>query len=278
MGKAKPDFKRMLLRLPHSASDYAAVKLIAELADVLGADLIGSFVEDLDLRALVDLPDAREFRAGAWHRIDSSQLARDFTSASHEAERLFLQMAGLSRSSFRVVESASAAAREAGEDDIIVVIEPKSAVERATRQFGELLEIANRSTSSILWIPSLARRVTGPIVVMASEPEDPCISAAVSIAASVKEKVILLPAKPHFESFSEVLQRARAAGVMTSLVDAVFHDDDLLLPPHIKAGLLVAGRERAMRRRNLLDVPTLFVSANRPSTASGTTQKRPGTS
>ena len=274
MGKVKPDFKRMLLRLPHSTSDYAAIKLIADLASVLGADLIGSFVDDLDLRTLVDLPGAREFRAGAWQPINSMQLARDLAAASREAERLFLQIAGQNRPSFRVVESASAAAREASEDDIIVVIEPKSAIERATRQFGELLEIAYHSTSSILWIPSAAKRFAGPVVVMANEPEDPCISAAVNIAASIKETVILLPTTHRIESFSEVQSRAAAAGVRALLADAVFHDNDLLLPPHIKAGLLVAGRERATRRRTLLDVPTLFVSSNRPTADSRKQQRR----
>ncbi|WP_161853451.1 hypothetical protein [Bradyrhizobium sp. CCBAU 051011] len=65
MGRRKPDFKRMLLRLPHSPNDYAAVSPIAELANLLGADLIGTYVDDGSLRNLVGLPDAREFRAGA---------------------------------------------------------------------------------------------------------------------------------------------------------------------------------------------------------------------
>lgn len=268
MGKAKPDFKRMLLRLPHSANDYAAVRLVAELASVLGADLIGTYVDDGDLRSLVDLPDAREFRAGTWQPLNSSQLALDLASASREAERLFLQSAGQHGPSFRVVESASAVAREAGNDDIIVVIEPKSAIERATRQFSALLEDAYRSTSSILWVPSETKRFAGPVVVMASEPDDPCISAAVAIAASVKERVILVPERSSIESFSAALDWAKAAGVATTLADAVFHHNDLLLPPHIKAGLLIAGRERAIQRRNL-QVPALFVSSNLPPTSSG---------
>ena len=268
MGKAKPDFKRMLLRLPHSANDYAAVKLIAELANVLGADLIGAYVDDLDFRTLVGLPEAREFRAGTWQPINSSQLALDLASASREAERLFLQSAGQHRHLFRVVESANAVAREAGNDDIIVVIEPKSAMERATHQFNELLEHAYRSTSSILWVPSEARRFAGPVVVIASEPDDPCIPAAVSIAASVKERVILIPASPSSDCFSTALDLAKAAGVETTLAGAVFRQNDLLLPPHIKAGLLVAGRERLVQRRNLLQIPVLLVAANRPSTSS----------
>jgi len=61
MSKARPDFKRMLLKLPHDRQDYAAVGVIAELADLFGVDLIGTYVEDLDLRGLADLPDVRGF-------------------------------------------------------------------------------------------------------------------------------------------------------------------------------------------------------------------------
>jgi hypothetical protein len=269
MDKAKPDFKRMLLRLPHSADDYAAVALIAELAGLLGADLIGTYVDDVNLQSLVDLPDAREFRAGAWQPMNSRQLALDLASATRRAERLFLQYAGHHRPAFRVVDSAGATAREADSDDIIVVIEPKSPLERATHQFSELLEDAYRSSSSILWVPSETRRFVGPVVVMASEPDDPCISAAVAIAASAKERVILIPESHSIEGFLPALDLAKAAGVAASLTDAVFQQNDLLLPPHIKAGLLIAGRGGSIQRRNLLQIPTLFVASSRASRSPG---------
>jgi hypothetical protein len=252
----------MLLRLPHSPNDYAAISSIAELASLLGADLIGTYVDYGDLRNLVGLPDAREFRAGAWRALNPSQLALDLASASREAERLFLQSAGQHRPSFRVAESANAAAREADDDDIIVVIEPKSPIERATHQFSELLEEARRSTSSILWVPSETRRFVGPVVVIAGEPDEPCISTAIAIAASAKERVILLPATSSIQSFATVLARAEAAGVAATLADAVFHQDNLLLPVHIRAGLAIASRERTIQRLNLLKIPVLLVSSN----------------
>lgn len=262
MDRPRPDFKRMLLRLPYSPNDYAAVSPIAELANLLGADLIGTYVDDGSLRNLVGLPDAREFRAGAWQLLNPSQLALDFASASREAERLFLQSAGQHRPSFRIVQSANTTAQEADKNDIIVVIEPKSPIERATHQFSELLEDLRRSTSSILWVPSETRRFVGPVVVVAHEPDEPCISVAITIAASAKERVILLPATSSIESFATVLERAGAAGVAATLADGVFHQDDLLLPAHIRAGLVVAGRERAVQRRNLLKLPVLLVSSD----------------
>lgn len=267
MSKVRHDFKRVLLRLPHSAKDYAAVTLIAELAGRLGADLIGTYVEDGDIRNLVELPGAREFRAGAWQPLQSGQLTLDLASAAWQAERLFLQRAGRYRHSFQVVNSASAATHEAGSDDIIVVIEPKSAIERATHQFNELLEHAYRSKSSILWVPGEAKHLTGPVVVVARGPNDPCIPAAVSIAASVKERIILIPENSSGVSFSAALDQANAVGVTTTLSEAVFHQDDLLLPPHIKAGLFVTGREREIGRLRLLQTPLLLVAGNRAATS-----------
>lgn len=268
MDKVKPDFRRMLLRLPHSASDYTAVALVAELATLLGADLIGTYVEDRDLRGLVDLPGAREFRAGRWQPLNSNQFALAMASASREAERLFLECASQHSPSFRVIDSASGATLDAGKDDIIVVIEPKSPIERATRQFSDLLEHTSRSASSILWIPSETKRVVGPIVVVAAWSDDPCISAALTIAAAAKEKLILVSGGTSTASLASALERAKRVGVMATMAEAAFHRDELLLPAHIKASLLITGREHTLQKRNLAQIPILLISRDRQSTSS----------
>ncbi len=277
MGKVTPDFKRMLLQLPHSASDYGAVALAADLAGLLGIDLIGTYVDDGDLLSLVDLPDAREFRAGSWQPLDSSQFAMALASASRDAERLFLDCAGKHHPSFRVLESTTAAAQDAGKDDIVVVIEPKSPIERATRQFGALLEHASSSTASILWVPSHTRRIVGPVVTIAGGPDDPCISAAVAIAASVKERVILVPAGTSTDSLAPALDRAKSAGVAAALADAPFQDD-LVLPAHLNPGLLIAARNRALDRRKRMQIPRLLVAPNVQPANSDAQPSQPGDS
>jgi hypothetical protein len=267
MDRPKHDFKRMLLRLPHSPNDYAAVSPIAELASLLGAELIGTYVDDGDLQNLLRLPDAREFRAGSWQSLSSNQLALDLASASREAQRLFMQSAGPHRRFLRGTRNANPAARQADNNDIIVVIEPKSPIERATRQFSELLDDVDRSTSSILWVPSETRRFDEAVVVVANRPDDPCISAAVRIAMSAKERLVFVPAaSAPLENLAGAVDWARRVGVAATSADAVFHQDDLLLPAHVKAGLLVCGRERSIRRRSLLRVPLLLVSSDPTAT------------
>src|SRR6516162_5044054 len=118
MSKVKPDFKRMLLSLPHNRHDYAAVGMIAELADLFGIDLVGTYVEDVDLRGLAELPNMREFRAGAWQFLSSEQLARDVAFAASEAERLFMENAGYDRPNLSFNLSKGTDFREIGIEDI----------------------------------------------------------------------------------------------------------------------------------------------------------------
>ena len=262
MSKATPDFKRMLLRLPHSRQDYAAVGIIAELAGLLGVQLSGIYVEDLNMRGLAELPHAREFRAGCWQPLSAEQLTQDLAFAEQEAERLFLEYAGRYGPglSFSVATGSVASSREAEANDIIVVIEPKSAIERATHQFNKWLEAAFRSTSSILLVPSGAERLSGPIVVIASGPDDPSIGAALAVAASAKEQMIVIPSSP-CESLLPVMERARSAGIIASLLKAPFHRGDFLLSASVSGRLLIMSREQTIHRPTLRQIPLLLVSS-----------------
>jgi len=263
MSKTKPDFRRMLLWLPHSRQDYAAVPIIAELAGLLGTDLVGTYVQDSSVPGLAGLPNAREFRAGRWHPSSSEQLAQDLAFAAREAERLFRQAAGRGGPAlaFNASDRFIAEGQEAGVDDIIVVIEPTSAIDRATHQFGESFKAAFRSSSSVLLIPGQARQLSGPILVAASHPEDPAIDTALAVAATTRERLILIPLRAATETFSILLKTARASGLVISVADAVFHDGDILLPAHLRGGLLIMSRRPTLERPTLSQVPILLVSS-----------------
>jgi hypothetical protein len=260
MSKAKPDFKRMLLKLPHDRQDYAAVKIVAELAELFDVDLIGTYVEDLSLRGFAGSPNVREFRAGTWQPFSSEQLAQDVAFAAREAERLFLKNAGRHRPKLSFNLAKEVSSREAGTEDIIVVIEPDSAIERATYQFMEWLETAFRSTCSILLVPGHAKRRSGPVIAIASGPADPAIAAALAIASSGKERLILIPSQPSL-ALSPVLENARMAGVTISLAEAVFHGGNTLLPTSMKGRLLVMSRKELMERPAFSQIPILLVSS-----------------
>lgn len=261
MSKTKPEFKRMLLRLPHSRQDYAAVAIIAELARLLGADLIGTYVEDIRVRDLADLPNTREFRAGSWQPSSGQRLKLDLAIAAREAERLFRENARHPGSALTFSLAQEAFARpDDAVDDIIAVIEPQNAIERITHQFNEWLDAALGSTSSILLVPSRARRLSGPIVAVADDPDDPGVAVALALAASSGERMVLLASRASIESLGSALERARTAGVVASTADAAFHGEDLLLPAHVKGGLLIMSHHPTMRRPALSQTPILLVS------------------
>jgi hypothetical protein len=192
------EFRRMVLRLPDSAGDYASVAFTAELAELLGLDLLGLFVEDESLMELAALPGAREFRSlgGGWQYIDAAQLELAARHAAANARRRFGEAARGPRAGmqFDLAKGpvASVFGPQSAADDIIVVIEPKNPAERVTHQFRQLVNVALNAPSAVLLVPSRIRRRAGPIVAVAESAHDPSLAAALRIAASVKERLIVL--------------------------------------------------------------------------------------
>jgi hypothetical protein len=205
----------MLLRLPRSTHDYAAVGAAAQLAGLLGASVVATFVQDADLVDVAALPCVRELRplGGGWHPIEGPQLVRQLDRAAATAQRLFHDAVRAIRieSSFNVargpVEDTMGSAAAA--DDIIVIIEPRNPAERVTQQFSRLVDAAFGASVAVMVVPSRILRTAGPIAAVISGPDDPSIRTALAIAAAAKEKVIALGSNA-CESIAEL---ADAAGV-----------------------------------------------------------------
>jgi hypothetical protein len=211
------DFKRMVMQLPHSANDYASVAFTAELAGLLGLDLVGVFVEDESLADLAALPCVRELRlfGSGWHSLDATQLERVSSQAAVDARHLFAQAAKMLNvaTRFDLVKGSidEAIGSQSSADDIIVVIEPKNPAERVTHQFRQLLDVAFNAPAAVLLVPSRIRRRTGPIVAVADSARDTSVHAAIELATSVKERLIVLT-PPEFDEL-EMARAAEGSGV-----------------------------------------------------------------
>ena len=192
------DYKRMVLGLPHSAPDYASVAFTAQLAELLGIDIVGLFVEDESLADLAALSCVRELRSlgGGWHPIDAAQLAQGAGHAAADARRLFQGAAKALRVGTRFNLAKGSIAEAIGShskiDDIIAVIEPRNPAERVTHQYRQLVESAFNAPAAMLLVPSRLSRSKGPIVAVARSAQDPSIHAALGIATSIKEQLIVL--------------------------------------------------------------------------------------
>jgi hypothetical protein len=192
------DYKRMVLGLPRSAGDYASVAFTARLAALLGLDLVGLFVEDEDLAHIAALPCVRELRSPdeGWQAIDAGQLARWTEQAAAEARRRFEDAARSLRLATQISFAKGSIAEIVGSyssvDDIFAVIEPRNPAERVTHQYRQLVERAFSAPAATLLVPSRVGRSTGPVVAVAASGQDPSIPAALRIAASSKEQLIVL--------------------------------------------------------------------------------------
>ena len=177
------------------------MQLAVELADLLHLDLLGLFLEDTSLRDLAGIPFAREFRSlgGGWHTIDLDRLSHDVELAARNIERMFTQAAKRlpTRSQFEIVRGplAKTFASVSPTDDIVMIVEPVSAAERATQQFAWLVQAAFQSAAAVMLVPPQIARTKGPIVAIAATPDDPSIHTAAAIAVAAKEELVVIEAR-----------------------------------------------------------------------------------
>jgi nucleotide-binding universal stress UspA family protein len=103
----EPTIRRILVALDASQHSLAALEAASELAGALKAELVGIFVEDVNLLRLAGLPFAREveYPSGAARRLDSLIMERELRI---QAEQVRQALAGVASQrqiqwSFRVV-------------------------------------------------------------------------------------------------------------------------------------------------------------------------------
>jgi hypothetical protein len=195
---AKPhNFKRLVLGLLPRAPDHT-MGLAVELAQLLNLDLLGMFLEDTSLHDLAGIPFAREFRplGEGWHPIDTSRLSRDLEFAAQAAEKAFAEAAKRLATEWRFEVArgpmAAAIATVSQTSDIMVIGEPMSAAERASQQFSWLIDAAFRSAAAVLLVPSRIARIKGPVIAVATTPDDPSIDVAADIAMAADEELVVV--------------------------------------------------------------------------------------
>jgi hypothetical protein len=197
MPKVSRIFKRLVLGLQPSATDQVMCTAAA-MAELLQVELIGLFLEDTSLRYLAALPFAREFRLvnGDWHAIDDVQLAGDIARAARVIERMFSNATKTMaiRHRFEIARGPFAAALQAisRSNDIVMIIEPVNAAERATQQFAWLIDAAFRSKAAVMIVPARVARVRGAVLVIAAGAGDASIDAAAAVARAAGEDLVII--------------------------------------------------------------------------------------
>lgn len=203
--------RRIVLAIDASLPSLEAARTAAELARALGAELLGVFVEDLNLLRLAALPFARELRVpdGADQPLEQARLEAELRTLAAWARAELARAATAARVpwSFEVRRAAlpEAVLAAAGDDDLLVLgshghaargrpgSTARAAVARATRPVllhprgaaggrGLLLahDLSEGSQRAVAGAEALGARLGG-LAVLALTPDAP---AAARLAAT----------------------------------------------------------------------------------------------
>jgi hypothetical protein len=205
----------MVVGLPQGAGIEPAMQAAADLAEFLQIELLGTFIADPGLRALTGLP-VRELRIldRQWQPIDLEQISRDLEGAAATVRSHFDACLG-SRSikaRFDVIAGTRVLSSLIRTDDIVVIIEPAHPGERVTQQFTGLFDAAFARAAGILVLPRRIARSSGPVMTLATGPDDPSIGVALEVAAALNERLIVV-ARPGSPLSPQLVAEAKRLGV-----------------------------------------------------------------
>lgn len=118
--------RRILVALDASPHSLAALQVAVELAEQLGAEVEGLFVEDINLLNLSDLPMARELVAYATHprRLDRMRMSEQLQLQARMARKALEEVAEKAqvRWSFRVARGIIAAELLAAAEEMDLIL------------------------------------------------------------------------------------------------------------------------------------------------------------
>jgi nucleotide-binding universal stress UspA family protein len=165
----EPSVKRILVALDTSKHSLAALAAAVELAAHLDAELLGLFVEDINLLRLAGLPFAQEIYPSAVTRqMDSARLEYELRLQAAQARRALAEAAELLRVpwSFRVARGQVAAEvlAAAMEADLLSLGIASRPLLRRTRPGSTALAMAAKAPRAVLLLQH-GERLGQPVLV-----------------------------------------------------------------------------------------------------------------
>ena len=170
--------RRVLVAVDGSPESRVALAAAARLAGAAGGELVGLFVEDVELLRLAGLPFAREagVSSGVFRQIQTADIERRFRVAAERAREALREAAAASglRSSFRVTRGRVVAEILAAAPDAEVVAAGKRSGHGPP---GSRLGATARSLICHVRVPILVGGVRemspGPAVILSAAAEVP---------------------------------------------------------------------------------------------------------
>jgi nucleotide-binding universal stress UspA family protein len=160
--------RRILVALDASPHSLAALRAAAELAAELDAELMGLYVEDINLLRLSELPFAREVTvyAAAPRQLDRTQVQRQLRAQATQARRALAAIAGNSnvRWEFRVAQGLIGAEVLSAAQEFDLVLLGKSGWSR--RRLGSTARLVVSRAPRLTMIIQQGVQISMPIGIL----------------------------------------------------------------------------------------------------------------
>ncbi|GAB4477526.1 MAG: hypothetical protein OHK0044_23980 [Burkholderiaceae bacterium] len=184
-------FRRVVLNLAAGEAPAPALEAAAVLARWLDAELFACFVENSALYEYARLPFAREIGLGAaWRPLEPGRLLDDYVAAAAAVQRRLRAIAARTGvpCEFEILrgDPAEWVARAAA-GDLLALLEPAD-------PFARWMPPRTVPAAGHLILPRQLRRVRGPVVVVATRPDETAQAVATQIAAAAGVELIALEA------------------------------------------------------------------------------------
>lgn len=188
--KAPHAGRRVVLALPASPVPPLEMEVAAQVAGMLGAALLGLFVEDTELLGAAALPNTRQLDASrrVWAPLSVERLEAEFAAIAAALRRVLERSAARSGVSaeFAVLRGSpgEAIASQAAEGDYVAVFGTVSRRPSA----------APAGVAGIVYLPPDSRPRRGPVVVVTGGHDQGEIAIANGIAARIGTNVVVVDA------------------------------------------------------------------------------------
>lgn len=271
--------RRILVALDASAHSLAALEQAAEMAARLHSEVMGLFVEDINMVRLGALPVARHInrRTGRGEEIDQDMIEFGLKVQAAEAKRALERVAVRAgvRWSYRVtrgrVEEEVVAA--ANESDLVIVGWSSRPAEMGSRLGSSARAIAAHAPRPVL-LMRRGTRLTGPVAAAfdGSEGAMTALGAAAAMARDLRDQVTVLLLAEDEEAATRLgeaaakrlahadvpiafhqVKRARIANICAALAET----QSGILVIHAESPMLVSGD--ATESLDALTCPVLLV-------------------
>lgn len=250
--------RRILVALDASTQSLAALKAAVTLAEELGADLEGLFVEDINLMRVAMLPVARQvlYPSGTEESLDSSRVERELKILARQAQKSLSTLAERSgiKWSFRVVRGQVTVEilAAASESDLLTVGRSGWSLTRKV-QLGSTAQDAAANAPKAVLLVKRPLAIKRPVMVVfdASPLAEQTLKAAVGLTCAFGSHLTVFLVTYSAQE-AKKLERQATRFIQPQTIHAKFQQlytiETVYLADAIESeagGLLVLGRQYA---------------------------------